>query len=117
MTPDVRDVDAVLPETLYELFMEELHRGLEPSVRNGLELLAAMPLVDRELVVTLFGAERAEELVDEALALGLLDERGGHSSSSRSSRSSWRSARGRRKARVRGGIRDRVGVLHRAKGA
>ena len=71
-------MDAVLPETLYEFFMEELSRGLEPSVRTGLELLAAMPLVDRELVVTLFGAERAEGLVGEALALGILDERGDH---------------------------------------
>lgn len=78
MTPDVRDVDAVLPETLYDHFMDELYRGLEPSVRSDLELLASMPLVERELVATLFGAERAQQLVGEALALGLLDERGDH---------------------------------------
>ena len=34
-----------------------------------------MPLVDRELVVTLLGPERAQQTVDEALALGILDER------------------------------------------
>ncbi len=75
MAPDVQDVDAVLPETLYEFFAEELYGGLDPSVRTGLELLATMPFVDRELVVTLMGAERAELVVGEALALGLLDER------------------------------------------
>ena len=75
MAPEVQDVDAVLPETLYEFFAEELCGGLEPSVRTGLELLATMPFVDRELVVTLMGAERAELVVGQALALGLLDER------------------------------------------
>ncbi len=36
-----------------------------------------MPLIDRELAVTLLGAERAEEVVGVALELGLLDERDG----------------------------------------
>jgi DNA-binding NarL/FixJ family response regulator len=75
MAPQGRDVDAVLPETLYEFFAEEIYDGLEPRLRKDLELLATMPLVDRELVVTLLGPERAHQTVDEALALGILDER------------------------------------------
>ena len=75
MAPQARDVDAVLPETLYEFFAEEIYDGLEPRLRKDLELLATMPLVDRELVVTLIGPERARQTVDEALALGILDER------------------------------------------
>ncbi len=75
MAVDVRGVDAVLPETLYESFAAELYRGLDPSVRTGLELLATMPFVDRELVVSLIGAERAERVVGTSLSLGVLDER------------------------------------------
>ena len=75
MAPQARDVDAVLPETLYEFFAEEIYDGLEPRLRRDLELLATMPLVDRELVATLIGPERARQTVDEALALGILDER------------------------------------------
>ena len=77
MVPDVGDVDADLPNTLYDFFADELYCGLEPSVRAGLELLAAMPLVDRGLAATLLGADRAKLVVDEAVGLGLLDERGG----------------------------------------
>ena len=77
MLPDVESVDAVLPETLLEFFAEALYRALDPTIRTSLELLAAMPLVDRELTTTLFGAERAEQVVSEALGLGILDERDG----------------------------------------
>jgi LuxR family transcriptional regulator, maltose regulon positive regulatory protein len=76
MAPQAREVDAVLPETLYEFFAEQIYDGLEPRLRKDLDLLATMPLVDRELVVTLIGPERARRTVDEALALGILDERG-----------------------------------------
>jgi ATP/maltotriose-dependent transcriptional regulator MalT len=69
--------DAVLPETLYEYFADELYRGLDPAVRSGLAILAAMPLVDRELAATLLGEERAELVCGEALALGILEEREG----------------------------------------
>lgn len=77
MVPDARDVDAVLPDTLYEFFADELCRGLDPSVRGSLQLLAALPLVDRELAATLLGRERADEAIAKALALGILDERDG----------------------------------------
>ena len=73
MALQARDVDAL--QTLYEFFAEEIYDGLEPRLRKDLELLATMPLVDRELVVTLLGPERAQQTVDEALALGDLDER------------------------------------------
>ena len=77
MAPDIQDIDAVMPETLYEFFAEELYRGLAPTVRMGLAILAAMPLVDRPLAATLLGPRLAEQVCEEALSLGLLDERDG----------------------------------------
>ena len=66
-----------LPEQLYEFFADEVYRGLEPDVRNGLGLLATAPSLDRELAIELLGAERAERVCGEALTLGVLEERGG----------------------------------------
>jgi DNA-binding NarL/FixJ family response regulator len=77
MLPDLDSVDAEAPETLFEFFADALFDGIDPTVRASLELLAAMPLVDRELATTLFGAEPADHVVGEALALGILDERDG----------------------------------------
>jgi DNA-binding CsgD family transcriptional regulator len=75
MTPDAPDTDAELPETLFEFFADELYRGLDPVVANGLAILAAMPLVDRELAETILGPERAEHVCGNALTLGIVDER------------------------------------------
>ena len=66
-----------LPHQLYEFFADEVYRGLEPDVRNGLGLLATAPSLDRELALELLGAERAERVCGEALSLGVLEERGG----------------------------------------
>jgi DNA-binding NarL/FixJ family response regulator len=76
MAPDVREVDAVRPDSLYDFFADEVYGALDPAVRRGLELLAAMPLLDRSLVTTLLGAPGADVVVEEALALGILEERG-----------------------------------------
>ena len=77
MVPDAGVDDSRTPETLYELFADEIYRGLDPTMRSGLAILAAMPLVDRELAATILGEEAAERTCDEALALGLMDERDG----------------------------------------
>jgi DNA-binding NarL/FixJ family response regulator len=77
MAPDVAEIDADLPETLYEFFADEIYRALDPRVASGLAVLAAMPIVDEELAVVLFGRERAELVCGEALALGILDDRDG----------------------------------------
>ena len=65
------------PDALYELFAEEIYRGLDPGLRTGLGILAAMPHVDPELAAAIFGTEQARRICDEALALGLMDERDG----------------------------------------
>jgi DNA-binding CsgD family transcriptional regulator len=78
MTPDAGDPEAELPESLYEFFAEELHRGLDPDVRASLAILAEMPLLDRELAAVILGDERAAVVCDEALRLGILDERDGY---------------------------------------
>jgi LuxR family transcriptional regulator, maltose regulon positive regulatory protein len=69
--------DLEVPEQLYEFFAEEVYRGLEPTVRIGLGLLATAPSLDRELAAELLGNERAERVCTEALTLGMLEERGG----------------------------------------
>ena len=77
MVPDAGVDESLTPDALYELFADEIYRGLEPTLRTGIATLAAMPLVDRELAAVVLGAERAETTCDEALALGLMDERDG----------------------------------------
>lgn len=77
MVPETGVDDSLTPDTLYELFAEEIYRGLDPATRSGLAILAAMPLVDRELATRILGDERARRTCEEGLALGLLDEREG----------------------------------------
>jgi ATP/maltotriose-dependent transcriptional regulator MalT len=77
MAGEAGDVDALSPETLYEYFADEVYRGLDPAVRNGLGVLAAMPLIDRELARRILGPEHANHVCNEALALGILEERVG----------------------------------------
>src|SRR6188474_1020543 len=77
MVPDAGVDDSESPDSLYELFADEIYRGLDPGLRTGLAILAAMPHVDRELAAAIFGAEQAERICDDALGLGLMDARDG----------------------------------------
>jgi len=77
MVPDAGVDGSQSPDALYELFADEIYRGLDPTLRAGIATLAALPLVDRELAATVLGAERGLRTCDEALALGLMDEREG----------------------------------------
>jgi DNA-binding CsgD family transcriptional regulator len=77
MVPDAGVDDSESPDSLYELFADEIYRGLDPGLRTGLAILAAMPHVDRELAAAIFGAEHAERICDDALGLGLMDARDG----------------------------------------
>ncbi|HEX5584405.1 hypothetical protein, partial [Gaiella sp.] len=45
MTPDGGIPDVEEPEALYDFFADQLCRGLEPTVRTGLTVLAEMPLI------------------------------------------------------------------------
>jgi DNA-binding NarL/FixJ family response regulator len=74
MTPDAGIPEAELPDSLFDFYAEELYRGLDPSIRAALAILAEMPLVDRELAAAILGAERAVTVCDEALRLGILVE-------------------------------------------
>ena len=78
MTPHAGDPEVELPESLYDFYGEELYRGLDPVVRTGLTILAEMPLVDRELAAAILGTERATTVCDEALRLGIFDDRDGY---------------------------------------
>ena len=88
------------------------------GVRTGLELLATMPLVDRELVVTLIGAERAELVVGTALALGT-PRRAGRPPRAAPARREFLVRRARAETQVEAarGLPDRMGVLHGPEGA
>jgi DNA-binding NarL/FixJ family response regulator len=77
MAPDVGSGEAVLPETLYEHFAGELYRSLDADVRSSLAVLAAMPLVDRELAETILGPERARRVCEQGMDLGVLEDRDG----------------------------------------
>ncbi len=77
MAPDVTEIDADMPESLYAFFAEEVFRGLDPDLADALALLAAMPMIDRDLARLLLGPDRATRVCDEALALGIIDEREG----------------------------------------
>ncbi len=77
MVPDAGVDGSQSPDSLYELFAEEIYRGLDPTLRTSLAILAAMPLVDRELAAAVLGAERGRKTCTEALELGLMDERDG----------------------------------------
>ena len=75
MAPDVTEVDADMPDTLYTFFADEVHRGLDPDLASALALLAALPAIDRELAAVVLGDERARRVCTDALTLGILDER------------------------------------------
>ena len=75
MTQDAGVPEAELPESLYDFFAEELYRSLDPAIRGALAILAEMPLIDRELAAAVLSDERAAIVCDEALRLGLFDER------------------------------------------
>jgi DNA-binding NarL/FixJ family response regulator/tetratricopeptide (TPR) repeat protein len=76
MTPEAGDPESDL-ESLFDFFAEELYRGLDPTVRTGLTILAEMPLVDRDLAAAVLDADRAAAVCNEAVRLGILDQRGG----------------------------------------
>jgi ATP/maltotriose-dependent transcriptional regulator MalT len=65
-----------VPESLYRFFAEEVFGAFSEEVQSGLSTLAAAPVLERELVVELLGADHAEALCDAALRVGILVERG-----------------------------------------
>lgn len=77
MVPDAGVDGPQSPDAMYELFADEIYRGLDPDLRAGLAILAAMPHVDRELAAAILGDDQAHRTCDGALALGLMDERDG----------------------------------------
>jgi ATP/maltotriose-dependent transcriptional regulator MalT len=70
------DADAEpVPESLYRYLADEVFGALGPEVQQGLTTLAVAPVLDRELVVELLGAD-AEAVAACALDVGILVERG-----------------------------------------
>jgi DNA-binding CsgD family transcriptional regulator len=69
------DLDADVPDELYEFFAEEVYESLSEETRHGLALLAVAPVLDRELAAAILGDEQCEAVFQEALAKGVLDDR------------------------------------------
>ena len=72
--PELPDDDA--PEALYDFFAEEVYRALSPDDRAGLGVLAAATALDQALADILLGPGRAEQVVAEGVAIGVIVERG-----------------------------------------
>jgi DNA-binding NarL/FixJ family response regulator len=64
------------PEELYAFFAEEIYRGLDVEIQIDLGVLIVATTLDREVAEVLLGADRAARSIAEALAVGILDERG-----------------------------------------
>ena len=77
IAPSADDFNADVPEAVFQAFADELYRGLDATVRDGLGVLAALPILDRELAEIVLGAKRAETVCSEAIRLGLLVDRAG----------------------------------------
>jgi LuxR family transcriptional regulator, maltose regulon positive regulatory protein len=69
------DPHDTLPESLYEYLADEVFDALGAEVREGLALLAVAPVLDRELVTTLLGSERAERVCADAVQAAIVAER------------------------------------------
>lgn len=77
VSPDAMDSGpSELPDALYEYFAEELCRGLDPEVVDGLEKLALLPVVDRDIAAAALGRS-AEKVCDHGLSTGILETREG----------------------------------------
>ncbi len=69
------DADGEVPESLYRFFAEEVFDALGDPVQRGLATLAALPLLDRELVDDVL-ADQADLVLGAALDVGVVVERG-----------------------------------------
>ena len=65
-----------LPESLYRFFAEEVFSALGDEVQQGLTTLSVAPVLDRDLVHELLGADSADRISAAALDVGILVERG-----------------------------------------
>jgi LuxR family maltose regulon positive regulatory protein len=75
VVPLPSDPGSDVPDELYTFFAEEVFQALEPDVRSGLGLVAVAPSLDRDLALTLLGQPRAERVLEQGIATGIIDER------------------------------------------
>lgn len=75
LSPETATVDpADLPETLYEYFAEEVHRGLDAEVAEGLQALAQLPVIDAEVAGLILG-DASARVCELGLSLGVIEAR------------------------------------------
>jgi ATP/maltotriose-dependent transcriptional regulator MalT len=69
------EADDEVPESLYRFFAEEVFDALGDPVRRGLATLAALPMLDRELVDDVL-TDQSDLVLSAALDVGVVVERG-----------------------------------------
>lgn len=77
LTSSPVETDATMPDQLYHFFAEEVYRSLDADVRAGLLVLGVAPSLDRHLAARLLGRKQAARVCGHAIAIGVLEERGG----------------------------------------
>jgi DNA-binding NarL/FixJ family response regulator len=73
---EAQEPSAVLPETLYDYFADELFQRASPSLQSALPQLALLPTVTPGFVAAGFGEDEAREMLREAKELGFLSGQG-----------------------------------------
>jgi len=77
LSPDASTVAPVdLPETLYEYFAEEVYRGLDTQITEGLQTLAQLPVLDAEVATSML-RDSSSKVCEVGLSLGILEARDG----------------------------------------
>ncbi len=74
-TAELSGDEALVPETLYRFFAEEVFGSMGREAQDGLAVLSQAPVLDRELAGSLLGDD-AEAICQAALDVGILVERG-----------------------------------------
>jgi len=65
-----------LPATLHTYFAEEVLQAADTQTRQELSALAIVPSISHQLISALLGDERADEVLDVGMNLGVLNDRG-----------------------------------------
>jgi LuxR family transcriptional regulator, maltose regulon positive regulatory protein len=74
-TAELTGDEALVPETLYRFFAEEVFGSLGNEAQDGLSVLSQAPVLDRDLAGLLLGDD-ADDICQAALDVGVLVERG-----------------------------------------
>jgi LuxR family transcriptional regulator, maltose regulon positive regulatory protein len=76
LTADFDLPSEALPATLHTYFAEEIFQAADPRTRQELGALAIVPSISHQLISALLGDDRADEVIEIGVRLGILSDRG-----------------------------------------